>query len=94
MRNQKCSYLREVWSESNLKYKIANSLSKHDREEKACTVAFTYNSPCFDEIEDDGSNQFKPKAKAMIELNSSFQIAGRGGCGKSHMIKTIIDEFK
>ena len=91
---EKCSYLKEVWSESNLKYKIANSLSNHDREEKACTVAFTYNSPCFDEIEDDGSNQFKPKAKAMIELNSSFQIAGRGGCGKSHMIKTIIDEFK
>ena len=76
------------WDKENKipKYKIQSEISNIDRMEVRNTDQFVYRPHIYKTINDPGNNDFTKLAQELIDLNSSFQVDGRGYRQK-HFIK-------
>lgn len=61
-----------------------------NRKERISFENYNYKKHDYEIIEDPKNNDFETLAKKLIEMNSSFQVDGRAGTGKSTLLKHII----
>jgi MoxR-like ATPase len=63
---------------------------KHERcKQMIRTDTYTLVKSKWNEFKDVNDNDFKPLVDTIIDLEKSFIIIGRAGCGKSTLIKKI-----
>jgi DNA replication protein DnaC len=85
------------WDEKKTvaKYKEESTLKdKSGRIEVACTDEFIVDQSKYNIISDVQDNNFAPLVKQLLDMNASFQLDGRAGCGKTTLITQIAVEMK
>lgn len=87
---------KQFWDEECKvpKWKEDSVLKEKDRKETPNETVYKYEIPEYEIIEDPKTNDFKTLAKEVIAKNQSFQIDGRAGCGKTHLLKQIIKQLR
>jgi DNA replication protein DnaC len=83
------------FDDGNYKYKLENKgRLQNPHKQILRTETFTFNTYTWNIMNDNGTNDFSEYVNHIVNSDKSFHIDGRGGCGKSYLIKAICNELQ
>ena len=84
------------WERGVPKYKAETHInpSRIESMEEPCTDLYELKTPIWRNFNDPGHDDFALHAKRVLNQMKGFNLLGYAGCGKTHLLHSIMDELK